>query len=513
MDNSGSENILIVDDEASILEITSEFFKLRGYTAFTAENGKEALNVLAAVKIDCCFSDINMPEMDGLELAEEIRKIDNTIPVIIMTGYPSLDNTIQTLKNGVVDFLIKPVNLNQMEICLKRVLRERQLFVDNVLLKKEIEGKKELEKLNFELKYKLDELHLLNNIMKDFSAQIGTTSDVFRKIVGSAMEISSGFEASFYIVNESVPKPFEVAIAGSDTAPDREPNCEDECRESLEALIKEVASDGRPLVVENNKGVRGVSREICSLMVVPIEIRSKIFGVLTVITKDSSISFNDRDLYYLSFMTSSAASSIENHALYENIYENLFATLYGFVKALEARDPYTQQHSNRVTGLAMTMGRAMGCTAEEIEVLNVAGRLHDIGKIGIRDSILLKPGRLTNDEFMKIKEHPVIGSEIMGRLGLWDREKNIVRSHHERYDGKGYPSGLAKEEVPFLARILSVADVYDAVASDRAYRKRMEEGAILEIIESGREAQFDPAVVDIFMMLYHEGEFAKFQAE
>ncbi len=134
MTDAPKETLLFVDDEESILEVASEYFMAKGYHILTAENGRLAVDIIEKEKIDCCFTDINMPEMDGLELAEHIRMVDNTIPVIIMTGYPSLDNTIRTLKNGVVDFLIKPVNLNQLEICVKRVLRERQLFIKNIFL-------------------------------------------------------------------------------------------------------------------------------------------------------------------------------------------------------------------------------------------------------------------------------------------------------------------------------------------------------------------------------------------
>ena len=147
----------------------------------------------------------------------------------------------------------------------------------------------------------------------------------------------------------------------------------------------------------------------------------------------------------------------------------------------------------------------MGGSQEEQDILNVAGQLHDIGKIGIRDDILLKPGRLTDEEFRIIKEHPVIGANIVERLGLWDREKNIIKCHHERFDGKGYPDGLAGENIPMLARILSVADVYDAIASDRAYRKRMEEAKILEIMYGGSGTQFDAGVIDNFRSLYGQG--------
>jgi len=179
-ENMNNEKVLFVDDEESILDIASEYFQRKGYQVVTAKNGLEAVKILGDENIDCCFTDINMPEMDGLELAEHIRKTDNTIPVIIMTGYPSLENTLKTLKNGVVDFLIKPVNLNQMEVCLERILRERQLFIENIILKKEVEGKEQLERLNRELLYKVEELNILNKIMSDFITT-GSSSDVFKR--------------------------------------------------------------------------------------------------------------------------------------------------------------------------------------------------------------------------------------------------------------------------------------------------------------------------------------------
>ena len=158
------------------------------------------------------------------------------------------------------------------------------------------------------------------------------------------------------------------------------------------------------------------------------------------------------------------------------------------------------------------MAKNMDCSSEEQEILNVAGHLHDIGKIGIRDEILLKPGRLNPDEFNVIKQHPVIGADIMDRMGLWHREKKIVRCHHERFDGQGYPDRLKGEEIPILARILSIADVYDAIASDRAYRRRMEESEILSIMYGGAGTQFDPDIVEVFRRMFESGEIAQVMA-
>jgi putative nucleotidyltransferase with HDIG domain len=519
MYDENKKTILFVDDEESILGITSAYFQRKGYRVVTANNGIEAKKILKQEQVDCCFTDINMPEMNGLELAEHIWVTDNTIPVVIMTAYPSLDNTIRTIQNGVVDFLTKPVNLNQMELCVQRVLSQRQLFIENLLLKKEVESKARLEKLNQELLLKVDELHTLNKIMNVFST-VGISSDVFRRLVDMTVEIAHADESHFFVINEKMKTLIEVTSSSANKKNNvgcknqikvvepmiAEPDDHSSIQTGTYKIIMESVSDEMPLLVSNNNGTYDLPDEILSYMIVPLVIRNKVFGVLTASIKKGEKRFSENDLYYLSFMGHNAGFAIENLALYENIYENLFATLYAFVNTIEARDPYTRQHSNRVTSISIVIGKEMGCTSEELDILNVAGHLHDIGKIGIRDDILLKPGRLTPEEFEKIKEHPVIGANIVKQLGQWDREMEVIRCHHERFDGAGYPDGLKGEEIPFLGRILAVADVYDAVASDRAYRKKMEEEKILKIINEGAGTQFDAAVVKAFLKVYNEGK-------
>jgi len=328
----------------------------------------------------------------------------------------------------------------------------------------------------------------------------------------------------FHVINEAVKQPFEVASAGAPATKVHEEN--EQTTQSLQpnttgalpaadpssllSLIMEVVADEIPLLISRNNGVRGLPTDLLSVMLVPLKIRDKVFGVLTAGIQKGANRFSEKDLYYLSFMAQSAAQSIENLALYENIYENLFATLYAFVNAVEARDLYTRQHSSRVTGISLIIGKQLNCTTEELDILNFAGHLHDIGKIGIRDDILLKPDRLSEEEFEKIKQHPAIGANILKQLGMWEKERQIIRCHHERFDGTGYPDGLEGEQIPLLARILSVADVYDAMASDRAYRKRMEESIILKVIREGSGTQFDPDIVAAFNAAYNRGIISRY---
>ena len=194
-----------------------------------------------------------------------------------------------------------------------------------------------------------------------------------------------------------------------------------------------------------------------------------------------------------------AALAVENMALYESMIGNFYGMLKSLVNALEAKDPYTGQHSERVTHYALRIAQVMNCSTAEIESLQTVGYLHDIGKIGIADQILNKPAGLTPKEFELVKNHPIIGETIVSELGLSPEERAIIRNHHERWDGMGYPDGLAQHDIPLLARIIMVADAFDAMTSKRAYRDaRSRQQAMEELLKNGGK-QFDPEVVSAFL--------------
>jgi putative nucleotidyltransferase with HDIG domain len=498
--NNDPIKVLVVDDEEGILDVTEGYFQRKGYEVYTAGNGIEALEIMNRVKIECVFTDINMPMMDGLELAEKIRQIESTLPVVVMTGYPSLENSIQTLKNGVVDYLIKPVNLEQMELTLKRILRERELFVENLILKEEIERRERLKKLNEELLERIEEVNTLNRVMEDFSAT-DSSYGIFNKVVDLGVEELNADKVFFHIYSEEESSLVMMAAAdrGIENDTIRSLFERDLSHTANEFILGLLSTDHNPCLISEPGKNEHLDDGVCSLMIVPLKIRDKIFGIASAFSFRKEKIFNEKDIYYLNFITQKAASAIENIALYENIYDNLFSTLYAFVTALEVRDLYTRKHSTRVAKYAHMIAKEMGCTEEELDIVNFAGSLHDIGKIGIRDDILLKPGKLTDEEYEKIKEHPAIGADIISKLGLWDREMEIIRHHHERFDGKGYPDGLKGEQIPKLARILFVADSFDAMASDRAYRKRMETSRVISIIKECAGKQFDPVAVNAFL--------------
>ena len=168
------------------------------------------------------------------------------------------------------------------------------------------------------------------------------------------------------------------------------------------------------------------------------------------------------------------------------------------MKALDAKDPYTFGHSQRVVKLAMLVADEMDLDYEQHYTLQLAASLHDIGKIGMPDNILKKADSLEDFEMVKAKNHPIVGSEILGEIGELSEVASIVRHHHERYDGKGYPDGLSGDAIPLHSRILFILDAYEALASDRVYRKGMGREKALEIIRSNAGTQFDPKLVEAF---------------
>jgi len=198
----------------------------------------------------------------------------------------------------------------------------------------------------------------------------------------------------------------------------------------------------------------------------------------------------------------------------EQLLQSYFSTL---AAALDARDTYTAGHSQRVAEYSLLIGRGAGLNREELDLLNKSALLHDIGKIGVRDSVLLKDGRLTDEEFEQIKKHPALGEEILKRVEPLEMMAPLlpgVRSHHERYDGRGYPDGLAGNDIPQLGRIIAVADAFDAMTSDRPYRSGMPLDKAISIITEGKGTQWDPYYAQIFIdAFYQNKEISSISAE
>jgi putative nucleotidyltransferase with HDIG domain len=238
-----------------------------------------------------------------------------------------------------------------------------------------------------------------------------------------------------------------------------------------------------------------------SILAVPIIFQNKTTGVISVYSRNKR-RFSEEEIRILSLFASQAAVAIQESRYCDDIHLNYFNTIHTLVLAIEARDPYTRGHTERVTKYSIEIARNFNMSREELEVLRYAAEVHDIGKISIPDFILNKPGRLTSAERAMIELHPIKGAEILEPLDFLKEALPIVRHHHERYDGTGYPDGLDKDRIPIMARIITCADSFDAMTSERPYRRRKltVEEAITEI-RNNTGSQFDPRIASNFIKL------------
>ncbi len=269
-----------------------------------------------------------------------------------------------------------------------------------------------------------------------------------------------------------------------------------------------VARHGQPLIVNDvtgdqrfNKSVDEITGFVTkSLICVPLILHHKTIGVIEVINKIDGDNFSERDLEAMVSVASTTAISIENVRLNQNVLDSYKSTIKVLAATIEAKDPYTCGHSQRVMEYALLAGTLLPLPAEDLEVLEYAGILHDIGKIGITDSILTKPGPLTPEEWNVMRQHSLIGANILNEIPFLEKARKLILHHHERYDGNGYPDELKGEDIPIGARLLAVADTFDTMTTNRSYRAALSEDCAINELYKHSSTQFCPVAVEAFTL-------------
>jgi len=235
-----------------------------------------------------------------------------------------------------------------------------------------------------------------------------------------------------------------------------------------------------------------------ALLVVPIAFKNKILGTITAYSRNIKY-FTTSEINLISTFAVHAAIALNNATLHEKIQLNYYSTIAALVRAVEAKDPYTSGHSERVTTYAFKIAKEMALDEKSVESLMYSGKLHDIGKIAIPDFILQKPGPLTAIERAEVETHPARGVEMIFPIKFLKKCFPVIRYHHERYDGNGYPDNLKGEEIPVLSRILAVVDAFDAMTSKRPYRRGMTTVEAITEIKKNLNGQFDPSIGTLFL--------------
>jgi putative nucleotidyltransferase with HDIG domain len=374
-------------------------------------------------------------------------------------------------------------------------------------------------KITFDLEHKIEELESSRQLVKKLLSRIGTAivsyegiDNLLTLIVENATAALEAQGGSLMLVDGQKQELY-VKAAWSTSGPVALADLSKLRMKVGEGAVGLVAKDGQSLRTRGSAALLGLTNgraaEEGMILSVPLRLRDTAIGVISVYREQAHKSFVDDDEMLLASIGSQMAVAIENYRLNMDVERTYLETVLTLALAVEAKDPYSAGHSKRVGYYAAKIAEKMGLDAEMQRILSDAGVLHDIGKIGIKDEILLKPSPLNEDEQKIMQQHPIIGEAIVKPVRSLQKVVGFIRHHHEWMDGSGYPGGLKGEQIPLGARILSVADVYDSLVTDRPYRKRIPIEEAKAELQRQAGSHLDPQAVDAFFKVLEDKELRR----
>ncbi|MBI4632785.1 MAG: response regulator [Deltaproteobacteria bacterium] len=438
--------ILIVDDSAIIRRALKTQLERFGARVTQTEDGQQGLKAALSSPYDLIISDVEMPHLDGFGLCERLKSDPKTrgIPVIILSTLETNKDIERGFQVGAAAYVKKSEAQFNLNGAIERVL-EKSWF------------------------------------QRSRQVLVVDDSSTIRRMVAQSLE-----EAGFQVTTAENGKQAMKRIG--ERKPDLIISDIDMPEMSGIELCKELHHDPIlgtiPFVIMSGNSDRSIMRRLMqwgadSYLVKPFNLEQIVIIVERLLSDHFLILFKEKERL-------------------DTEQRMMLASITSLITALEARDSYTRGHSEAVATLVTEMGLQMNATADEIESLGMAGRLHDIGKIGVPDSILLKPDFLSKDEFTVLRKHPTIGASILGVISSIKPLLPVILHHHEQFDGKGYPDGLKGDKIALWARMTAVADTYHALVSDRPYRRGMIPEKAMEVIEEVCGTQLCPECVAVF---------------
>ena len=481
---STSHKILVVDDEVGIIDSLAVILKRSSYDFTGITDPMEAIERVRNEHFDLMILDYLMYPIHGDKVVEKIREFNTDLYILILTGHKDLAPPLNTIKAlDIQGYCEKSDSFDQLQLLIESGIKSiTQMWT----IRKFRDGLNRI----LQAVPRIYQLQPIDSILEDILTEIMPLVDSENAfiLVDDTNDIIEGNKSIFKGIGR-----FKTDIGNF-----------------MEML--------GPNIIENIGSSR-ISKQVVRLehsVILPLinEFQMSI-GVIYVESK----SLED-GLKLLEIYSNQAASSINNaflHSLvnmkneelnktYDQLKVRYMDTIEALRQAVDAKDIYTRGHSDRVAYYSTRVGALLGLSVQELETLRISGIFHDVGKIGTADDILLKTQRLDETDYSEIKKHPLKGARILSAVSMFKDVVPIVKCHHERIDGTGYPEGLKMNEIPYLARIISVADAFDAMMSDRLYRSKLDlEEARNQLIECSG-TQFDAEIVKVFInMLDGEG--------
>lgn len=462
--------LLIVEDDPTVRDFCRLLLRLH-YTVATAPNGRVAVEMLGQERYDLVLADMQMPEMGGMALLQYLREHFPDVDAVMFTAHATVETARQALKLGAFDYLSKPIDANDLERTVRKCLELRRI-------------RKEKERLS----------ELL--VMYQFSQAIGTSLDIDTQVFHMTEFLWQRFAPETLAISLSYPDEQRLVLLfykTRNTTPSHSG-----------ATALDPACDERQLIGAHMHLVGLAAEPSGFLAGAVLRTHAHPIGYVHLTRNPDQPEFDINERRLLSVFASQIAASLDNARLYQQLKEQNWQTIEALAEAIDARDAYTLGHSQQVTHYAVRLAEKLGLAPERIELLRYAGLLHDIGKIGIRDYILLKPGPLSSEEAEIMQKHPYIGAKIISKVRALQAALPIIEGHHEQVDGKGYPAGKTADELPLEARILAIADAFEAMTADRAYRVAMDTETALQILIEGSSIKWDAWLVGVFVELIRD---------
>jgi len=478
---AATPRILVVDDEAPIREMLVEFLGMRGYKVTFAENGRDALNILQRQRVDLILTDMKMPELGGIELLGEVSQLRSPPTTILMTGYGTVDTAISAMKQGAYDYIIKPFKLKEVAATITRALERARLERENLKLR----GTTSLYHLS-EAVSSGDNLDNLFEIYTEVCLD-ELQADLILLLLESQEDPGTYTLASFYSRNPLSEEGVQDVVANIELAQVMVPFVNDE-----------------PLLAHREEVKKYLTLELDppahSLLGIPLRLgQGHVVGFTIALSTDPMYRFEEGHRKMAAVLAGKVTYAVEKTKLYGQIGDHRRQTLAGLANILMAKDAYIRHHSESVARLTRMICEQLELDATTIEWIVYGALMHDVGKIGIRLDKLNATGKLSAEDYDLMKQHPELARFILEPLDVLEDVKPVVYHHHERWDGRGYPAGLKAEEIPFGARIVSVADAYDAITSKRVYVKDTSHETAISELKRNAGTQFDAKIVEAFL--------------
>ena len=499
-----SPRVLVVDDDSEIREVLKITLESEGYEVACATSGEEALEAVGSTMPALIILDARLPGRDGFDICRTLKGQTTLaqVPVIMISANSEEESRVRGLKAGATDFLPKPfyprelltkvyralqtaeekTRLTQRTNVLEEMAEQQRQNLDRTerQLKKHMFSTQTLMSMCHELTGSLKPEELLNTFMLMVMGQLGATSVCLLLPADNTPTV---------LIPRAKKGVREQALVGT-------------CISATDELGKYLCDRNRPAEIEWLLRRPGLRRPLEPFfeagfhLIDPVVVKGELALVVLLGARVNSQPYEGGELELLSSLSRTAGVALENANLFRELQDTCLGIIRTLLSTLEAKDTYTRGHTERVAMYSVTVAEELGIRGDELETIRIGATLHDIGKLGVMDKVLNKPAALDREERQHIMSHPARGAAILEGIRFLEPAVDLVRHHHEYIDGTGYPDGLAGNEISIGARIVAVADAFDAMTSGRVYMQAMGVQRAIEALRTRAGKQWDPKVID-----------------